>query len=123
MAYFPQLLYFFPLISDGFYPSAVLPPNTTQAAAPVSIPSCLLLLPLYSMSLQKSSVIRGGNDVRVDERAYFQQLLLNMDIEEVRCVPRVPAPGLLLRALLFLWIVTPLRAPAAALCYLRKGSM
>jgi hypothetical protein len=55
----------------------------------VSIPSCLLLLPLYSMSLQKSSVIRGGNDVRVDERAYFQQLLLNMDIEEVRDVVRL----------------------------------
>ena len=36
------------------------------------------------MSLQKSTVIRGGNDTRTDERAYFQQLLLNMDIEEVR---------------------------------------
>ena len=35
------------------------------------------------MSLQKSTVIRGGNDTRTDERAYFQQLLLNMDIEEV----------------------------------------
>lgn len=55
-----------------------------QAAAPVAIPSCLLLLPLYSMSLQKSAVVRGGNDTRVDERAYFQQLLFNMDIEEVR---------------------------------------
>jgi hypothetical protein len=53
-------------------------------AAPVSIPSCLLLLPLYSMSLQKNAVIRGGNDTRVDERAYFQQLLFNMDIDEVR---------------------------------------
>lgn len=53
-----------------------------QAAAPVQIPNCLLLLPLYSMSLQKSPVIRGGTDTRIDERAYFQQLLLNMDIEE-----------------------------------------
>lgn len=50
----------------------------------MSIPSCLLLLPLYSMSLQKNVVLRGGTDTRVDERAYFQQLLLNMDIEEVR---------------------------------------
>mmetsp|Transcript_15575 Transcript_15575/g.31443 ORF Transcript_15575/g.31443 Transcript_15575/m.31443 type:complete len:1061 (-) Transcript_15575:340-3522(-) len=57
-------------------------PYGQQAAAPVAIPSCLLLLPLYSMSLQKSAVVRGGNDTRVDERAYFQQLLLNMDIEE-----------------------------------------
>ena len=53
-----------------------------QQQAQVSIPSCLLLLPLYSMSLQKSSVIRGGTDTRIDERAYFQQLLNNMDIEE-----------------------------------------
>jgi len=52
------------------------------AAAGVSIPSSLLLLPLYSMSLQKSAVIRGGTDTRIDERAYFQQLLSNMDIEE-----------------------------------------
>ena len=50
----------------------------------MQIPNNLLLLPLYAMSLQKSSVIRGGNDTRIDERAYFQQLLLNMDIEEVR---------------------------------------
>lgn len=55
-------------------------------AQQVSIPTCLLLLPLYSMSLQKSTVIRGGNDTRIDERAYFQQLLLNMDIEEVRAL-------------------------------------
>lgn len=41
------------------------------------------------MSLQKSPVIRGGNDTRIDERAYFQQLLLNMDIEEVRTVAYV----------------------------------
>lgn len=59
-------------------------PSSQQAAAPVQIPNNLLLLPLYAMSLQKSPVIRGGNDTRIDERAYFQQLLLNMDIEEVR---------------------------------------
>jgi protein transport protein SEC24 len=34
------------------------------------------------MSLQKSLVLRGGTDVRVDERAFFQRLLNNMDIEE-----------------------------------------
>lgn len=34
------------------------------------------------MSLQKSLILRGSTDVRVDERAFFQHLLLNMDIEE-----------------------------------------
>ena len=53
-----------------------------QQQGAATIPSSLLLLPLYSMSLQKSPVIRGGTDVRIDERAYFQQLLNNMDIEE-----------------------------------------
>jgi protein transport protein SEC24 len=47
-----------------------------------TMPNSLLLLPLYAMSLQKSLVLRGGTDVRVDERAFFQQLLNNMDIEE-----------------------------------------
>jgi hypothetical protein len=65
------------------FPSLPFVARTCQNT-PVSIPSCLLLLPLYSMSLQKSAVIRGGTDTRVDERAYFQQLLNNMDIEEVR---------------------------------------
>lgn len=46
------------------------------------LPNSLLLLPLYAMSLQKSLVLRGGTDVRVDERAFFQTLLNNMDIEE-----------------------------------------
>jgi protein transport protein SEC24 len=46
------------------------------------VPNSLLLLPLYSMSLQKSLVLRGGSDVRIDERAFFQLLLHNMDIEE-----------------------------------------
>jgi len=56
-----------------------------QQAAPAAdtpLPASLLLLPLYSMSLQKCLVIRGGGDVRVDERAYFQLLLHNMDIDE-----------------------------------------
>lgn len=46
------------------------------------LPNSLLLLPLYAMSLQKSLVLRGGTDVRVDERSYFQLLLNNMDTEE-----------------------------------------
>jgi hypothetical protein len=71
----------------------------------VSIPSCLLLLPLYSMSLQKNAVIRGGNDTRVDERAYFQQLLFNMDIDEVRR-----------DALLFVAVVISERAICASAC-------
>lgn len=53
-----------------------------QQSSPM--PNALLLLPLYSMSLQKSLVLRGGNDVRIDERAFFQQLLLNMDTEETK---------------------------------------
>jgi len=51
---------------------------------PVTIPSSLVLLPLYSMSLQKNVVVRGGTDTRIDERAYFQQLVQNMDIEETK---------------------------------------
>merc|ERR1719231_2030081 len=47
-----------------------------------AIPNSLLLLPLYSMSLQKSLVLRGGQDVRIDERAFFHQLFNNMDVEE-----------------------------------------
>lgn len=59
----------------GGYQQQVINPN-----APV--PNSFLLLPLYSMSLQKSLVLRGGSDVRIDERAFFQLLLHNMDIEE-----------------------------------------
>ena len=51
-------------------------------AANNPIPNSLLLLPLYAMSLQKCLVIRGGGDVRIDERAYFQLLMHNMDIDE-----------------------------------------
>ena len=46
------------------------------------VPVSLQLLPLYSMSLQKNLALRGGADVRTDERAFFQSLLSNMDIEE-----------------------------------------
>lgn len=46
------------------------------------IPQTLMLLPLYSMSLQKNLALRGGTDVRSDERAFFQHLLSNMEIEE-----------------------------------------
>ncbi len=57
------------------------PAQTTYSNGFV-LPSSLQLLPLYAMSLQKSLVLRGGSDVRVDERAYFQLCLLNMDIQE-----------------------------------------
>ncbi len=68
----------------GAHPGQYGAPGYQQQApaAQAPIPSSLLLLPLYSMSLQKSLVLRGGADVRVDERAYFQHLLYNMDIEE-----------------------------------------
>lgn len=46
------------------------------------VPVSLQLLPLYSMSIQKNLALRGGADVRTDERAFFQSLLSNMDIEE-----------------------------------------
>lgn len=46
------------------------------------VPDSLQLLPLYSMSMQKNLTVRGGTDVRIDERAFFQSLLSNMDIEE-----------------------------------------
>ncbi len=46
------------------------------------VPLTLQLLPLYSMSVQKSLVLRGGAEVRLDERAYYQQLAHNMDIDD-----------------------------------------
>lgn len=42
----------------------------------------LQLLPLYAMSMQKNLAIRGGTDVRTDERAFVQTLLMNMGIED-----------------------------------------
>ena len=53
-----------------------------QASPEAVIPLSLTLLPLYAMSLQKSLVLRGGCDIRIDERAFYQLLVLNMDIEE-----------------------------------------
>eukprot|EP00596_Hydrurales_sp_CCMP1899_P006133 CAMPEP_0119044080 /NCGR_PEP_ID=MMETSP1177-20130426/28383_1 /TAXON_ID=2985 /ORGANISM="Ochromonas sp, Strain CCMP1899" /LENGTH=207 /DNA_ID=CAMNT_0007013527 /DNA_START=1 /DNA_END=624 /DNA_ORIENTATION=+ len=34
------------------------------------------------MSMQKCLALRGGNEVRTDERAYYHNLLMNMDVEE-----------------------------------------
>jgi protein transport protein SEC24 len=62
----------------GFGPGYQQRPDQSQQPPPPS----LQLLPLYSMSLQKNLALRGGADVRTDERAFFQNLLLNMDIEE-----------------------------------------
>lgn len=56
-----------------------------QQQAPGSetaIPITLQLLPLYSMAVQKCLALRGGAEVRVDERAFYQQLVHNMDIDE-----------------------------------------
>jgi protein transport protein SEC24 len=65
--------------------------SLSRGAAPVMAgqpehvpPASLQLLPLYAMALQKSLALRGGTDVRVDERAFYIQLLLNMPIEESR---------------------------------------
>eukprot|EP00981_Chlorochromonas_danica_P001118 scaffold247_cov172-Ochromonas_danica.AAC.33 len=59
-------------------------PGANAALANKPLPASLTLLPLYSMSLLKSLVLRGSTDVRVDERAFFHQLLMNMDVEESR---------------------------------------
>jgi protein transport protein SEC24 len=55
-----------------------------QQQAETPQPPSLQLLPLYAMSLQKSLVLRGGNEMRTDERAFYQQLLLNMNVDESR---------------------------------------
>lgn len=47
-----------------------------------SIPESLSLMPLYAMALQKNVGLRGGHDVRIDERAYYHQLMLNMDVDD-----------------------------------------
>ena len=46
------------------------------------IPDSLKLFPLYAMALQKSLALRGGQDVRIDERAYYHALVSNMDVED-----------------------------------------
>lgn len=63
---------------QGFGPGYQQRPDQSQQPPPPA----LQLLPLYSMSLQKNLALRGGADVRTDERAFFQNLLSNMDIEE-----------------------------------------
>ena len=45
-------------------------------------PPSLQLLPLYAMSLMKSLALRGGQEVRLDERAFYLQLCANMSIED-----------------------------------------
>lgn len=42
--------------------------HAPAAAADTPVPDSLALLPLYAMSLQKSLPLRGGMDVRLDER-------------------------------------------------------
>ena len=48
------------------------------------IPDSLKLLPLYAMALQKSLALRGGSDVRIDERAFYHSLVSNMDVEATK---------------------------------------
>lgn len=56
--------------------------HAQAAQQDIPIPVSLQLMPLYAMSLQKSLIIRGGADVRIDERAFFHQLVSNMDVPE-----------------------------------------
>jgi protein transport protein SEC24 len=44
------------------------------------VPAALQLLPLYAMALQKSVILRGGNDIRPDERAAYFQRISNADV-------------------------------------------
>ena len=44
------------------------------AATTESIHPTLQLIPLYAMSIQKSLALRGGTDVRIDDRAYYHTL-------------------------------------------------
>ena len=57
-------------------------PQQQQAPAAVEVPQTLSFLPLYSMSLMKNVVLRGGTDIRLDERAFFQMLVQNMSVEQ-----------------------------------------
>jgi protein transport protein SEC24 len=59
-------------------------PQYHQQQQEASVPLTLQLLPLYSMSVQKSLALRGGSEVRIDERAYYHQLVSNMDVDESR---------------------------------------
>ena len=53
-----------------------------KAPAAIEIPTTLSFLPLYSMSLMKNVVLRGGTDVRLDERSFFQLMVQNMSVEQ-----------------------------------------
>ena len=48
----------------------------------VEVSQTLNFLPLYSMSLMKNVILRGGTDVRLDERAFFQLMVQNMSVEQ-----------------------------------------
>lgn len=49
-----------------------------------AIPPTLRLLPLYAMALQKCMILRGGVEIRADERAYYHQLVSNMGVSDTR---------------------------------------
>lgn len=53
-----------------------------QPPGEIEIPPPLQFLPVYAMSLQKNPALRGGQDVRLDERAFYHQRLMNMDVED-----------------------------------------
>jgi len=53
-----------------------------QPGATATDHESLALLPLYSISLQKSIALRGGMDVRIDERAFYMNYCANMTIDE-----------------------------------------
>lgn len=61
-------------------------PPTTQPGAPgtFKLPESLQLLPLYTMSLLKSSAFRGGSDVNADDRSFVLQKVDNMAPEQTR---------------------------------------
>ena len=53
-----------------------------QSAPAAEVPATLNFLPLYSMSLMKNVTLRGGAEIRLDERAFFHMLLQNMNVED-----------------------------------------
>jgi protein transport protein SEC24 len=55
-----------------------------QQSQDATMPASLQLLPLYAMAIQKSLALRGGAEIRIDERAFYHQLALNMDLEEAK---------------------------------------
>eukprot|EP00606_Chrysophyceae_sp_TOSAG23-5_P000988 GSChrysophyteH2.ASY1.ANO1.1642.1 assembled CDS len=56
--------------------------RNAKTASTAELPQTLSFLPLYSMSLMKNVVMRGGSDIRLDERAFFQLLVQNMTVEQ-----------------------------------------